>query len=204
MSISINRRLNLVLPIELDENHKIYFHSTPIGKEVFEANYMLMTRTLANLYANGIGPSMSPRVARLAMRDTAREMDDQTDVSQNLMNEIERLTTVIMPSTNGSGWITLPYFEVKNKKLVDEQILMEVENAIVYFIVASALHLRSELQLAYQGLIGIWKAETTSSGSMEYMRSLPTSTAIVSTGEKPEKAPAPPKQTVASALSIPS
>ena len=204
MSISINRRLNLVLPMELDEHHKIYFHSIPIGKEVFEANYLLMTRTLANLYMNGIGPSMAPRVARLALRDIAKEIDDQTDVSQNLMNEIERLTTVIMPSSNGGGWVTLPYFEVKNRKLVDEQILMEVENAIVYFIVASALHLRSELQMAYQGLIGIWKAETTLLASTEYMRSLQTSTQIVNTGEKPEKVVAQPKQTVQSALSIPS
>jgi hypothetical protein len=204
MSISINRKLNLVLPMEIDEHHKIYFHSMPIGKEVFEANYMLMTRTLANLYANGVGPSMAPRIARLALRDAAKEIDDQTDISQNLMNEIERLTNVIMPSTNGGGWTTLPYFEVKNRKLVDEQILMEVENAIVYFIVASALHLRSELQMAYQGLTGIWKAETTLLGSMEYMRSLQTSTQIVSTGEKPPEKAAPPKQTVASALSIPS
>jgi hypothetical protein len=204
MSISINRKLNLVLPMDIDEHHKIYFHSMPIGKEVFEANYLLMTKTLANLYANGIGPSMAPRIARLALRDAAKEIDDQTDVSQNLMNEIERLTNVIMPSTNGGGWVTLPYFEVKNRKLVDEQILMEVENAIVYFIVASALHLRSELQLAYQGLTGIWKAETTLLGSTEYMRSLQTSTQTVNTGEKPPEKAAPPKQTVQSALSIPS
>jgi hypothetical protein len=200
MSISINKKLNLVLPIELDENSKIYFHSIPISREVFEANYLLLTRTMANLYANGIGPSMSPRVAALALRDAAKEMDNEKDISVNLRNEIERLTNVIMPSLNGGGWQTLPYVEVKNKKLVDEQILMEVENAIVYFIVASALHLRSELPMAYQGLTGIWKAETLSSSATEYMHSLQMLTPIVNTGEKQQMMgqPKPPAHVVSS------
>jgi hypothetical protein len=207
MSITINRRLNLVLPIELDENHTIYFHSMPIQKEVFEANYLLLTRTLSNLYANGIGPSMAPRIAALSLRDTAKEMDDKKDISVNLMNEIYRLTNVIMPAAqNGGGWQTLTYYDVKSRKLVDEQILMEVENAIVYFIVASALHLRSELPMAYQGLTGIWKAETISLSAMEYTRSLPTSIPIVNTGEKMEKTTVAPqhRQLVQGVSSIPS
>jgi hypothetical protein len=202
MAITINRKLNLVLPIELDEHRKIYFHSMPISIEVFDANFWLLTQTLASLYAHGIGPSMSPRIALRALRDCAKQMDETTDISVDFLNEIYRLTTVIMPNTNGGGWITLPYYEVKNKKLVDEQILVEVENAIVYFIVASALHLRSELEMAFQGLVGIWKAETTSLNPTEYMRSLPTLTQTVSTGEKPPVAPQ--RQVAQPVSSIPS
>jgi hypothetical protein len=202
MAITINRRLNLVLPIELDEHRKIYFHSMPISVEVFDANFWLLTQTLASLYAHGIGPSMSPRIALRALRDAAKQLDDTQDLSLNIINEVYRLTNVIMPNTNGGGWVTLPYVEVKNKKLVEEQILVEVENAIVYFIVASALHLRSELEMAYQGLVGIWKAETTSLSPMEYTRSLPTLTPTANTGEK-QKTPQL-IQAVQSASSIPS
>jgi hypothetical protein len=200
MTISINKKLNLVLPIELDENHKIYFHSVPISEEVFDANFWLLTRTLANLYANGAGPSMAPRIASRALRDAAKQMDEEQDISLNLMNEIIRLTNVIMPSTNGGGWQNLLYYDVKSRKLVDEKVLREVENAIVYFIVASALHLRSEIQMAYQGLVGIWKAEISSLSVMEYMNSLPTLTPIVNIGEKPIVAPQRPVAHVASSI----
>ena len=203
MVININRKLNLVLPIELDEHRKIYFHSMPISVEVFDANFWLLTQTLSSLYAHGIGPSMSPRIALRALRDTAKEIDRDSDISANLVNEIYRLTNVIMPNTNGGGWVIVPYSEVKNKKLVDESILLEVENAIVYFIVASALHLRSELEMAYQGLISIWKAETTSSTPTEYMRSLPMLTPIVNTGEK-QQMMGQPKPPAHVASSIPS
>jgi hypothetical protein len=203
-TITINRKLNLVLPIELDEHRKIYFHSMPISLEVFDANFWLLTQTLSSLYAHGIGPSMSPRIALRAMRDTAKEINTETDISLNLINEIYRLTNVIMPNTNGGGWVVLPYIEVKNKKIVDDQILSEVENAIVYFIVASALHLRSELEMAYQGLIGIWKAETTSLSPMEYMRSLPTLTQIDNIGPKPVQTVVHQKPLAPIASSVPS
>jgi hypothetical protein len=204
MAISINRKLNLVLPIELDEHRKIYFHSTPISVEVFDANFWLLTQTLSSLYAHGVGPSMSPRIALRALRDTAKDIDQNTDVSINLINEIYRLTNVIMPASNGGPWTSVPYFEVKSKKLVDDQILSEAENAIVYFIVASALHLRSELEMAFQGLVGIWKAETTSLSPMEYIHSLPTSTPTVNTGERHTTKLVPQKSSVPVESSIPS
>jgi hypothetical protein len=194
--------------MELDEHRKIYFHSNPISIEVFDANFWLLTQTLSSLYAHGIGPSMSPRIALRALRDAAKQIDDTQDISQNLVNEIYRLTSVIMPGTNGGGWVNLPYYEVKSKKLVDEQILVEVENAIVYFIVASALHLRSELEMAYQGLIGIWKAETTSLSATDYMRSLPTLIQTANTGEKSQQPHTTvitaPQKTSVPASSIPS
>jgi len=180
----------------------------PISVEVFDANFWLLTQTLASLYAHGIGPSMSPRIALRALRDAAKQLDDTTDISVNFVNEIYRLTNVIMPGTNGGGWVNLPYYEVKSKKLVDDQVLVEVENAIVYFIVASALHLRSELEMAYQGLISIWKAETTLLNVTDYMHSLPILTQTVNTGEKP-RAPhtttiVAPQKTSEPASSIPS
>jgi hypothetical protein len=181
-SITLNKKLNLVMPVDT-ETGKIWVHSVPISMEIFESNYMLLTKTLAYLYLNGIGPAFSPRIARRALKDVAKEMNDEEDISINLMNEIHRITNFLMP--RDGHWITVSFAEVKAKKLIDEQILSEVENAVVYFIVASAVHLKSELQMAFQGLRSNWSAETTSLNVTEYGNSLTTSTTHAHTGEKP-------------------
>jgi hypothetical protein len=182
LALSISRKLNLVLPIDTG-NTKIWIHSTPISKEIFESNYLLLTKTLSNLYAHSIGPSMAPRIAALMLRDTAREIDPISDISTDLLNEIERTTNVLMPDKD-KKWQTIPFSEVKAKKLLDEDVISEVENTIIYFIVASSVHLKNELTMAYQGLRSIWSAEITSSNVTEFMRSLPTSTQTDNTGEK--------------------
>jgi hypothetical protein len=189
--VAINKKLNLVLPVETDAG-KIWVHSVPISREVFESNYLLLTKTLAELYINGIGPAFGPRIAKLTLRDVAKEMNEEEDISINLINEVHRLTNFLMPSTNGSGWQTISLHEVIQKKLVDEAIISEVENAVIYFIVASAVHLKSELQMAMQGLKTNWKAQTTLLTVTEYGNSLMTSTPQESTGEKTIVAPQKP------------
>jgi hypothetical protein len=180
--VTINKKLNLVIPIDTDKG-KIWIHSTPISKEVFESNYLLLTKTLADLYLNGIGPSFAPRIALLSLKDTAKEMDANNDISNNLIQEIYRLTNVLMPDPSGR-WQTIPFVEIISKNAIDDQQLSEVENAIIYFIVASAVHLRSELQMAYLGLRNNWNAQTTLLNVTEYGNSLATSTMVVNTGEK--------------------
>jgi hypothetical protein len=194
--ITLTKKLNLALPVET-ERGKIWVHSTPVSREIFEANYMLLVKTLAFMYANGVGPSFAPRVARLAIKDVAKEMDEEKDVSVDFLQEVYRLTNVLMP-VEGGGWNTIPYYEVKSKKLIDEQAIGEVENAIIYFILASAIHLRSELPMAYISLQSTWKAQTTPLTVTEFGSSLMTSTTPVSTGEKK------PVQMVPKASSVPS
>lgn len=182
-SVAINKKLNLVIPIEEGEKIKAWIYSVPLSYEVFEANYMLLIRTLSYLYSNGIGPLMAIRVARLALKDVAKQIDDTTDVSEGLMNEILRTTSVLLPDETGK-WKPMPYGLVKSKNTFSLEKFREVENAIVYFIVASAVHLEDEMPMAYNGLKQIWKAQTTLLNTTEYGNSLPTSTPTESTGEK--------------------
>jgi hypothetical protein len=183
-NITINKKLNIVIPLEVDDK-KFWVHSTPISREVFEASYMLFVKTLSNLYFNGIGPGMAPRVAGLALRDMAKEIDDKSDVSIPVIQEIYRLTYVLMidPATN--RWSTKPFLEVKMKALLDDETLREVENALVYFTVASAIHLKSELPSIMVGLSAIWEAQTTSLSAMDYCNSLTISNQDENTGENP-------------------
>jgi len=199
--VSVNKKLNIVIPIELDSG-KIWIHSVPLSREIFDTNYMLLTKTLSFMYMNGVGPSMAPRIAALALRDVAKEMNEERDISQDLIHEIYRITNVVMPrADNGGGWQTIPFMEAKNKKLIDEQTISEVENALIYFIVASAVHLKNELPMAYQGLRSIWSAQTTLSNVTEFSNSLTTSTPVANIGEK---IPETPKATVQRASSVPS
>jgi hypothetical protein len=200
-NITINKKLNLVIPIDIDDKTKIWFYSSPISREVFEANYLLLVKTLSNMYYNGVGPGMAPRIASLALRDIAKEMDDKKDISIPFIQEIYRLTFVFMIDPSTHKWKPLPYLEVKSKHLVDEDTLMEVENALVYFTVASAIHLRSELPTLMVGLNQIWGAQTTSLNAMEYCNSLTTLTQEESIGESQ---PQVQKVLVPTALSIPS
>jgi hypothetical protein len=182
-SITINRKLNLVIPIEEDGVVKAWIHSSPISREVFESNYLLLVRTLSDLYGNGVGPVMAVRVAKLGLRDTAKRINEEQDISINIINEIHRLTMIIMPNTSGK-WESLPYDVVKNRKLLDEDSLAEVENALVYFTVASAIHLKNELPTVYQGLYQIWNAQTISLNVTEYTNSLPMLTPTENIGER--------------------
>jgi hypothetical protein len=200
-SITINKKLNLVIPLDVDENKRMWVHSTPISREVFEASYMLFVKTLSNLYFNGIGPGMAPRVAFLALKDMAKEIDDKTDLSMPVIQEIYRLTYVLMidPSTN--KWTTKPFLEIKMKNMLDDDVIREVENALVFFTVASAIHLKSEMPSIMVGLSSIWDAQTTSLTAMDYCNSLTTLSQEENTGESPV-----PIQPISApkALSIPS
>jgi hypothetical protein len=182
-TVSINKKLNLVIPVEEDEKIKAWIYSVPLSYEVFEANYMLLIRTLSYLYANGIGPLMAIRVARLALKDVSKQIDDNENASINLMNEIERTMSLLTTDEFGK-WKPMPYGLAKSKHVLSEVRFREVENAIVYFIVASAVHLEDEMPMAYNGLNQIWKAQTTLLSAMEYGNSLPISTPTESIGEK--------------------
>jgi hypothetical protein len=182
-NVTINKKLNLVIPIEEDEKIKAWVYSVPLSYEVFEANYMLLIRTLSYLYANGIGPLMAIRVAKLALKDVAKQIDDTTDGSANIMLEIERTASILLPDEFGK-WKPIPYSVAKNRGAFSAQKLREVENALVYFTVASAVHLEDEMPMAYNGLSQIWKAQTTLLSAMEYGNSLPTLTPVENTGEK--------------------
>jgi uncharacterized membrane protein len=93
------------------------------------------------------------------------------------------LTNVLVAGER--GWETMPYDVARKRSLIDEDAAALVENAIVYFTCASSIHMETELGMALDGLRQLWNAQTSSLNATEYMRSLPTSTPVETTGEKP-------------------
>ena len=178
--ITLNRKLNLVLSVDTDTG-PIHIHSTPIGREVFEDNFLVISRAFTQVYTHGLGPVTGPRVAALLLRDEAKKLGVWERTQQSLMAEVYRLTNVVAPTEN--GWETFPFDVAKKRGLLDDDMAAEVENCIVYFICASSIHLRAELAVATEGLSTLWNARTTSSNVTEYMRSLQISTPTETTGE---------------------
>lgn len=175
--MQIDKKLNLVLEIEREDGTVIHVHSTPIRKEVFASNHRVIAKTFARIYGDGLGTLAGPRVAALVMREIAETMGG----ADSLFNEINRLTTVLVPSS--SGWDSLPLPDAIARKLLSDDEASEVENAVAFFIVASAMHKRPELKAVMDVMHGIWGGQTVLSTSTEFAASLPTSTAVASSGE---------------------
>lgn len=199
MGLKIDKKLNLVIPIlgepkiikdDQDRNVEVdnvvaYVHATPISRDVFDAYYMILAKTFSKLYTEGLNWRIGPRVAYLALKTAATEAnqwDGPDGVQAGLVNEIRRLTNVAVPGA--SGWTTVPYSEAITKGLISEDDAAEVDNAITFFIVASAMHIRSEVRTVVTEAAQLWGGRTTSLNSTEFAASLQTSTGDASSGAR--------------------
>src|SRR6516164_2529005 len=108
--VTLNRKLNLVLSVETEKG-TIHVHSSPIGREVFEDNFLVISRAFTAVYTNGLGPVTGPRVAALLLRDEAKKLGIWERTQQSLMNEIYRLTNVM--ATTENGWESFPFMVAK-------------------------------------------------------------------------------------------
>lgn len=184
-NIILNRKLNIVLSVDTEKG-PVHIHSTPISREIFEDNYLVISRAFTQVYTHGLGPVTGPRVAALLLRDEAKKLDMWERTQQSLIAEIHRLTNVIAPGEN--GWEQYPFNVAKTRGILDADAAGEVENCLVYFTCASSVHLRAELTVALEGLSTLWGAQTTLLNVTEYLRSLPTWIPEEIIGESPKTA----------------
>jgi len=210
--LRIDRRLNLVVPIYGEEIPKLgddnlpvmqdgepvmeapvvaYVHSTPLPAEVVDQYFMILGQTFSKIFSGGLGLASGPANAMRVMRSLAMEQkawaDDSASgtigVKRGVVDQIERLTTVAVPADNG-GWQSVPLAVAVDRKFISAEDKAEVENAIVFFIVASATLARAQRKAMVTAAADLWGAQTSSLSSTEFMASLKTSTATASSGEK--------------------
>lgn len=200
----IARDLNLVLPVDTDSG-TVYVHSTPISYEVFEKYFLVLTKTFSAIYQEGLNTIGGPKAAALLLKRIAMQtMGDERGtnawegpdgVENGLMNEIRRLTNVVMPVGSLSavpdsdplvmapgGWETISFYDVINKKLLSRQDIAEVEGVVCFFIVSSACHQRKILPSFLDAMASLLDARIVSLSVSEYAHSLPTSIADESSG----------------------
>lgn len=184
--MKIDRRLNLVLEIELADGRPAHVHSVPVDAAVCEAHYLFISMAMTRIYSKlGANPAAASRVAYYMMRDLIAEDKAFKGAEQSFLQEVWRLTNVSVPGER--GWEVVPFFECMregNPYLAPEEV-REVQNYICFFTAASWLHPKREREGMYEYLTE-YGAAITSSNCTEFTSSLPTSKPEESTGGKQE------------------
>lgn len=190
--VTIDKRLNLVIPILREDETKLYVHSTPIRHETFEAHYMVLAKTFSTLMHNGLDPSSGPAVAAMVLKDVARNTTrgpglnwfdgpDGVGGEAGLLAEFVRLSNVVVPSK--AGWGTLPLRSALDQRLLDSEEESEVINRIAFFMVVSLVPSKPDRGKLIEGMARIYDLRTTYFNSTEYATSLKILTKDETTGE---------------------
>jgi hypothetical protein len=178
----INEQLNLIEPIDRADGTTVYVHSTPVSRSVFEANFLLMSKTFTALHAEGLGMLSGPRVAALMLQQIGAQMArDGMDPAQSLLAEIRRLTNVVAPTP--AGWEVVPFEDAVARKMLDDDDVAEVMGAVCFFTVGWHGYPRKTRMDMLEGAARLWGAEITSLNSTAYAAFLQTST-LAETSEK--------------------
>ena len=183
--ITIDKRLNLVIPVE-DGGSALYVHSTPIPRAVFKRYSKIIARTFNEIYGGGYGVIAGPRIAADLLESAARasnEWDGPTGVERGLLGEVYRLTNVAVPGAFG-GWDVVPYQIAVSTGQISEDDADEVNNALVFFTVASSMHKKTDLPDIIHASSRLWGGLSTSLNVTGYADSLKMLTAPESSGEK--------------------
>jgi hypothetical protein len=200
--MKIDKALNLIVPVYGDDEQTVrcYVHSTPVSRETFEKYFLIVSQTFSQIFNQGLGAAAGPAVAMLLLKKIAevdKSWDGPEGVQAGLVEEMRRLTSVVAPGEDGA-WRPIPLNIAVDRKLLTPDDQAEVENAIVFFIVVSAMLRRAARREMLETAVGYWGARTSSSTCAEFTASLGTSTGTASSGG-PESAhaagpqPAPPK-----------
>lgn len=191
--VTINRKLNLVLPLLRGDETYLYVHSTPIRPETFEKYYLVMSKTFSTLAQNGLDPRSGPSVAALILKDVAQNTSragglnwwdgpDGVGGEAGLNAEIIRLSNALV-STPDKGWTSMPLQNAINQGLMDDEEKSEVLNLLTFFTVASLVAPRVDRERLVKGMAAIYELQTTYSNATEFCSSLKTSTTDETTGE---------------------
>lgn len=209
----IDRRLYLVIPIYKDEEGSdivAHVHSAPLSEEVVDRYFMVLGKTYNAIFTGGLGMAAGPGHAMRILRHVAEQegvwKDDQKSgyvgVENGLVAEMRRLTNVSVLRDGrweddeeagarklvGGTWEALPLDVAVQAGAITEEDRAEVENAVAFFIAASATLSRAQRPAMVRAAAELWGAQVTSSPFTEFSNSLRTSTATASSGERP---PAP-------------
>lgn len=186
MALRVDRKLNLVVPVERDGRVFTYVHSMPLPRSVFERYFLIMAQTFGALYAQQLNFFAGPKVAKLMLKKAAIESgtwEGDDGVENGLLNEVRRLSNVAVPSSSG-GWEQLPYATALARSIFSEDEIEEVESHIIFFILSSAMQKGSHLSAFLDGMNALWGTLTTFSSITEFIASLPISMLAENTGEK--------------------
>ena len=156
----------------------IHFHSMPLMRETVKQYHLVLSKVFSQIYQEGLSIIAGPRVAGMMLETVAKETgrghgaswwDGQDGVQNGLINEIKRLTNVIV--MQDGRWVTLQVPTALQQKLITNDDWYEVEGEIVFFMLASAMHSRTELPGILIGMTEVWGGQTSSLNCTDFAAS---------------------------------
>lgn len=169
----IDNKLNLVIPIESDIG-VIYVHSTPISRDIFEQFYMVLSRSFAMIYSKGLHLT-APKIAHLVLKQVATEEGQWPEVQSCLINEIIRLSNVMVPTEN-DGYKTGTLSDALQRKVISDEEFAEIKGTLVFFCLTSSCHQKQLIQPVLQQMCELYGTTITLLSCMAFKDSLLIST----------------------------
>lgn len=167
------KTLNLIVPVETDGG-TVHIHSVPIRRETFKKYFLILSKTLNSIYAEGLHAVAGPRIASMMLQKVAAESGISDAVQLELMNEIRRLSNAVVSTPE--GWQLVPLQDCVKRGFLTEDEVEEAEGFIVFFTCICHIHRKNEISAFLQPMRDMWDVSTTLSKASEYRASLPTLT----------------------------
>jgi hypothetical protein len=183
--VRIDKKLNLVVPIARDDGGTLYVHATPVSREAFETYFLPISVAFSRIWSEGLSVLAGPRVALKMLKKVSEDRntwEGPEGVQAGLVEEIKRLTNVVVRTP--TGWSAVPLYNAVQQDLLSEDELDAAENAVTFFILASAMYRKRELASLLEGMNDLWGTRSVLFNSTEFAASLMTSTEDENTGEK--------------------
>lgn len=179
--MEINRKMNLVVPVDTDKG-RIYIHSTPISKEVYRENFLVLGKVFAQVFGEGLGVISGPRVAYMMLEKIAKDAgawDGDRGVKNSIISEVIKNSKAIIP-IEGKGWDDMPLDVAIDRGHVDPD---DVLSELIFFTCVFAINKPAQAIQVMGDVNTLWGSAITSQSSTDWMKSLPTSTPKGSTGK---------------------
>lgn len=179
--MKINRKLNLVVPVDLTDETTGFIHSVPLSKEVYIKHILLLGKVYSTIFSENLHCVSGPRIAYFILKDFAEKQkmwDGDDGVNNTLINEIIRLSSLIYPVA-GKGYDAIPMDVAIDKCVID---LDEAINELVFFTCFSAINKPDQLEFWMSNVNSLWNSVTTPLNATEYTTSIRTSNATGNTG----------------------
>lgn len=182
--LKIDEKFRIVLPIKYSEDGSpsLRVYHTPIRREVFEANYRIISATFSALMSPAARAG-AMRIATLRLRDEgerdARErgFDPQSDGGASaLLGEIKRLSLVLVPE--GEKWEMVPVDVAIEKGFIDDDDWRDAESALVFFTCLFNMVTKHEKARMVEAAASMMNASITSLAPLEFADSCTASIPI--------------------------
>lgn len=180
--VKIDKKLNLVTNITREDGSIVYLHVTPFPYEVVEEHCLLLGNLFTN-FISQVGGLGAARVSAMMLRkklqreqelrDEASQLDKQAQQAPTIVDEIQRLTSVVW--NDGGTWKTTSFDAAMKQGIISPDEYREVEGEVVFFMVSSAIQKAHLIAPTVGSVIGMFGGQLVSLNVTAFRDSLRTS-----------------------------